>query len=397
MAHNDKWTVESLNAALDLFDAADKNPAKIEELLIEIVEGGLNTLRCAITGAPYATISDDDIRLALKAIVASAPLAGADKWLSDWQANLVVMSSRPCPALAIKREVNIAEFARADNRDGYSRIIAMLLTQFYFSKHAMDFLSKSKSTSVLQVEQQRQLFTADAYDVAMTEMEFDQLKSVATQLMTCSSWLPLSSWVVHPIMLNSKDPAGITNKVYDGLVARMRAPTEISLSAKTIEHTAACLMTLRLHSEVKGYAMPATVTRSINEKSQTVSAMGLLLNVAGLNWLPSSVKTSVGGNDQIAAAFAEEQVRLENLRKSQAEAQARLAAARAKNSMFGGSDNSVEKPAPRQSGHKVIYSGQGVVIRTVLKPAVKSPTIRKPRNAKQAALLALASSIKIDY
>lgn len=131
---------------------------KLDSALAEINRLGLNKFRCYLTGAPYATIAEDEIRIALDAEIRTTPAVTVDRLVDMWQLKSLSFNDQLLPSL---RGSNLnALFANMIvGNEGQVRIFTYMLTRLLHPNlSAESFGTKQK--------QARMMFAIQCYDSA---------------------------------------------------------------------------------------------------------------------------------------------------------------------------------------------------------------------------------------
>lgn len=119
------------------------NP-KVFEAIKSIKEQGLNSFRCYLTGAPYATISDDEITIALEAEVLADSTVSAERLVDMWEMRVISISQQRLPSLRGITEYALIPHLRR-GKDGQARISTYMLTRLFFPKLGADMLSSEQA------------------------------------------------------------------------------------------------------------------------------------------------------------------------------------------------------------------------------------------------------------
>lgn len=153
--------------------------------LNNIIDSGLNVIRCSLTGAPYATIADQEILLAMEGDIESQPEVTVDRLVDNWQLRLLAMSSTPSPMLRNVRDGALVPLMKRGHM-GNVRVLTYLLTRLYYPH-----LGTNPMPSI--VAQERMGFAADAFDHYSSADE-SEIANLAQQLIAIDSYCAMPYW-----------------------------------------------------------------------------------------------------------------------------------------------------------------------------------------------------------
>lgn len=157
----------------------------VSNALIEIQNRGLNKIRCAITGAPYATLESDEILQALKTEVENDPLLTQDRLVDNWELKALTFNSQVLPSL---RGVNTKALVPMlhSGAKGSVKILTYFLTRLLYPQLG----AEPKSS---EFSKERMLFAIHMYDSAL---EWDHMKtaSYVQQLSVVDSYCSMPYW-----------------------------------------------------------------------------------------------------------------------------------------------------------------------------------------------------------
>lgn len=99
--------------------------------LAEVKNRGLNRFRCSLTGAPYATIDNEEIVLYLQLEHGMNRSHSPERLADAWEMHVLTLSSQPLPSL---RSVNTAALAShiLKGHQGHARIAVYMLSRLLF-------------------------------------------------------------------------------------------------------------------------------------------------------------------------------------------------------------------------------------------------------------------------
>jgi hypothetical protein len=157
----------------------------VSNALIEIQNRGLNKIRCAITGAPYATLESDEILQSLRSDVENDPSLTQERLVDNWELKALTFNSQVLPSL---RGVNTKALVPMLNSGakGSVKILTYFLTRLLYPQIG----AEPKSSEFLK---ERMLFAIHMYDSAL---EWDSMKtsSYVQQLSVIDSYCSMPYW-----------------------------------------------------------------------------------------------------------------------------------------------------------------------------------------------------------
>lgn len=153
--------------------------------LAQITDSGLNVIRCSLTGAPYATIRDEEIILALEGDIESDDAVTLDRLVDNWQLRLLAMSSTPSPMLRGVREGALIPLLKRGHA-GNVRVLTYLLTRLFYPH-----IGTNPMPSI--VAQERMGFAAEAFDL-YSKVEESKVANLSQQLIAIDSYCAMPYW-----------------------------------------------------------------------------------------------------------------------------------------------------------------------------------------------------------
>lgn len=160
------------------------NP-KIFTALEMIKSQRLNTFRCYLTGAPYATIEDEEIAIALESEVLDNASISEERLVDMWEMRVISISQQRLPSLR-----GISEFALVPHlrsgKSGQVRISTYMLTRLFFPKLGADMLSSNEAMS-------RARFSRTMHDWLL-EADSAFIANLAQQLAAIDSYCAMPLW-----------------------------------------------------------------------------------------------------------------------------------------------------------------------------------------------------------
>lgn len=158
---------------------------KIRNAVAEIKERGLNTFRCYLTGSPYATISDEEIEIALESEVLANGNVASERLVDMWEMRVISISQQRLPSLR-----GITEYALVPHlhrgKNGNVRISTYMLTRLFFPKLGADMLSSDEAMT-------RARFSRTLHDW-LAEADSAFVSNLAQQLAAIDSYCAMPLW-----------------------------------------------------------------------------------------------------------------------------------------------------------------------------------------------------------
>lgn len=157
----------------------------ITDALTQINNLGLDKIRCYLTGAPYATIDSEEIRIALDAELENEPGLAVDRLVDIWQLRALSFNSQVLPSL---RGVNIKALLplmRAGH-NGQVKVMTYMLTRLLFPHIGSEPLSS-------EVARDRMLFATHLYDTAVA-WDFMKVADYVQKLAAIDSYCSMAYW-----------------------------------------------------------------------------------------------------------------------------------------------------------------------------------------------------------
>ena len=274
------------SAFADLMSGKD---SLVESTLAEIEAGNQNRMRCILSGAPYATVDSEEIRIFLKAARAANPALDAEQLMDAWDLSLLSMCSRPAPTLQNRKQFSLREVA--SGKSGYAKVISFYLTRFFYSfNHFGRGMSTTRSIS-------RMHFAADWFDM-LDSLGEKTLRNLTFRLATDDSWLQLDLWKELGLMNNRSRTNGIMAPQHAKLRAWTLVPDSMPVSVSALHDLLDSLVEILVATEITGgvAAIASANQESINLAEEVARALGIE---------PKPVTAVVVKEDPFGVAYAE--------------------------------------------------------------------------------------------
>ena len=257
------------DSAFVLAGADDFLPLAVTGAKAIIQESKLDYMRCILSGAPYARVTDEELTATLLSFCEGKFLGeeAVDSLLDSWDLTLLTMCNRVSPNLVNRKEFNLVQFARAGT-NGYARLISFYLTRFLFS-----FKSYKSSEAMLD----RLHFSIAWYDFLALPENADAVATLAHRLATVDSWLNLSLWKELPLFGIRSRTNGIRSAQFRPLREMTQFPFELPVNLLSLESLTTLLTDMLVASEVNLMG-PAAIApnnpESINVASEMIALFG---------------------------------------------------------------------------------------------------------------------------
>lgn len=208
----------------------------IEQALAQIKERKLNQFRCCITGAPYATIDDTEIAIALRAITLAEPAAGLQRVIDVWELRALSFNSQHLPSLRGANQKALLAMTQIGHT-GNVRVLTYFLTRLFYPQLGSEPLSSEKARA-------RMLFAIELHDAALT---WDGMKvtELVQNLSVIDSYLTMPVW--HTLWLFESRFSKFGLQQADAQIQEAFAsPSVVAGSFKRIESTIKFMFELML-------------------------------------------------------------------------------------------------------------------------------------------------------
>lgn len=236
----------------------------VNKALAQIKEQNLNRMRCILTGAPYATVDDSEVRLALMGYVGERLEVPVDELLDKWDLNLLAMCSKVGPAFMNRKTVTLKEMIREGSVAGYARLLTFYLTRFFYSfDHFGQGMSSQRSIERLH-------FAIDWHDFFMG-LDVQELRVAAFRLASDDGWLNLGLWKQLGLFHVRARTNGIITPEFSTLRQATFHPDGLPVTLESFHGLMDDLTTLMIRSEALGLG-PAHIAPP-NQESISIAQM----------------------------------------------------------------------------------------------------------------------------
>ena len=156
--------------------------------LDQIKQLGLNRFRCNLTGAPYATLDDYQILVALRAMSEDNGVmsveAAIERLVDEWQLKALAFNSRPQPALIGVKTKALASILAANG--GQVQVLTYLMTRLFFPHLGSEPMESGK-------QRDRMMFAIELHDSASV-WDINEVSAIVQQLVTIDSYMSMPYW-----------------------------------------------------------------------------------------------------------------------------------------------------------------------------------------------------------
>jgi hypothetical protein len=158
---------------------------KIETALMQIKQSKLNQFRCYLTGAPYATIDDDEIRIALRSIINGDDKIELGRIIDEWELRSLTFSTQLLPSLRGMNQHALKAYLMAGHA-GSSRIVTYMMTRLLYPSLEQDKFTNEQRRS-------RARFSRELYDLCVGQTD-DIIAALVQELAAIDSYCAMPLW-----------------------------------------------------------------------------------------------------------------------------------------------------------------------------------------------------------
>jgi hypothetical protein len=173
---------------------------RIEEAYSLIVESGLDRIRCCLTGAPYATLDEHEIKTALRGDLESEPESTIERLIDRWELRALSFNSQPLPSLRSATPKTLLPMLR-DGHNGQVKILTYLLSRLFYPHVGTDPMPSGKAID-------RMLFASQAYDT-ISKWEYSHVAGLVQQLVAVDAFCAMPYWHKMWVFESAYSPVGI--------------------------------------------------------------------------------------------------------------------------------------------------------------------------------------------
>lgn len=210
---------------------------KIHETLAQIKEAGLNKFRCCLTGAPYATIEDSEIIIALESQLAIDANVSIGNLIDSWQLKALAFNTKPLPSLMGSSESKLVHTLKG-GAIGNAKLMTYFLTRLLYPHLGSEPMATDKAKA-------RMLFAIDCYESAVVE---DSMKvgGFVQQLAVVDSYLAMPQWHRLWLFESTFSQVGI-EKAPAHIKRAFNDPSTLIGNPKAVESVIGFMYQLMLH------------------------------------------------------------------------------------------------------------------------------------------------------
>lgn len=209
----------------------------IEITLAEIKQQGLNRIRCYLTGAPYATLEDDEIRLALRSDIEGDETITYARLIDNWHLKALTFNSQVIPSLRGLNEKTLVPFMSAGHK-GQVKALTFLLTRLLHPHLGSKPMATDKA-------RERMLFAVNTYD-AVVEWEAFRVNELVQQMVAIDAYCAMPYWHTLWAFESTFSPYGI-EKAPKKIKWLFEDPSQLANDSKLIDELIAYMYKLMLY------------------------------------------------------------------------------------------------------------------------------------------------------
>jgi len=158
----------------------------LTEALVAIQNRGLDKIRCALTGAPYATIEESEIMFSLQASIEDSDVAiSAERLVDEWELKSLTFNAHVLPALRGVKAKSMLTMIRAGH-GGQVKALTYLLTRLLFPHVGSEPMTSEKA-------KERMLFAIHMYDTFIKRDE-DFVANQVQSLVVVDAYVAMPYW-----------------------------------------------------------------------------------------------------------------------------------------------------------------------------------------------------------
>lgn len=209
----------------------------IETAIVTIQNQGLNKIRCCLTGAPYATLDENEIRYDLKAMLDNEPKLSLDSLMDTWELKALTFNSQMLPILRGVNPKSLLSFMQTGHA-GQVKALTYLLTRLLYP-------SLNENVINTEMMRERMLFATHLYDAAI-EWEEMRTMSHVQQLVMVDSYVSMPYWHGIWAFESSLSKMGL-DKAPKSVRETFADPMRIAEDHKTIDSLIKYMYELMIH------------------------------------------------------------------------------------------------------------------------------------------------------
>lgn len=253
----------NLDAALSDSDAMDGGKARARAAVAEALELiqslRLDYIRCALTGAPYAQLDAEEVKVTLDSMRSITPDASAERLVDMWQLKALIHNSQPSPALRGSDKLSLATLMLG--KDGKARTVTYCLTRLFFpptNRAGQKHVSSQRM-------QERMEFASQLFDALSEEGEAEWLDSVIHHLSAADAYCSLTAWQALDAFKSPKARYGIHSNAFNALGEWFVNPMEFEPTQENLKRLANMLLTQLCEVAGEGRSLPVIGDRLSRE------------------------------------------------------------------------------------------------------------------------------------
>lgn len=275
------------------------------DALYEIAQSGLNKMRCSLTGAPYATIADSEILLALQTELTQRPDATVDHLVDAWSLRALTFCSSVAPSLRNVKSAALRDIMES-GPDGQVRVLTYMLSRLFFTPD--DRLNNGLRWSSAALIN-RMMFAANVYDSLVNWQTPDMVQAMTRlvqKLGVCDAHCSLTIWQTLPAW-RTKRGLDVTQAERNARVQGwFSQPDALPLTVEALNEVADYCLELLFDAIVNDNPFPdsgnrlATSIYQVRVESAPAPVMPALGNKAKRRMTPAEIERRAEAEAQLA-------------------------------------------------------------------------------------------------
>lgn len=265
---------------------------RVNSILTTIKEENSNRMRCILTGAPYATLDDNEICKFILTQINSNTAMSDDNVIDAWSLTALSMASRVGPALQNQKEFTLHSLLDG-TAYGYARLITFYMTRFFFDVAESD----KKLISTRSVS--RMHFASHWFDY-LIGLEINSLEKITLRIAADDNWLPLHYWKSTPLFDKNATVNGLYAKKHESLLGWVRDPEAMPVAIKAVHKWLDSMIDILVASEIQG-----GVAHIASASKQSMLVVNEVANALSMDKRPVTTRFPVDTYNQQVTEYLE--------------------------------------------------------------------------------------------
>lgn len=205
--------------------------------LEQIKASGLNQFRCNLTGAPYATLDDYEIMIALRAMWELDSTVTVERLVDQWQLRAITFNSQSLPSLRGASQKGLLSNI-ATGPTGQVKVLTYLMTRLFYPHLGAEPMPS-------ETQRDRMLFAVDLFDSALN-WEPMKVSELVQNLTVVDAYLAMPHW--HSIWLFESTFSKVGLKAAPAAIKECFADPSVMIGEpKRVESAIKFMFELMLH------------------------------------------------------------------------------------------------------------------------------------------------------